>query len=492
MNTIHGLFEVQVEKRPNHIAAMFAGQSLTYAELNKKANQLAHYLRTMGVKPDTQVAISMDKSIDLLITMLAILKAGGAYVPLDASHPEERLLFTLNDSNTPILITKLNSKDKFIRYQGPIIVLDNDVKEINKQATHNPDSIATPQNLAYVIYTSGSSGKPKGVLIEHRSVVNYSAWFANYCHCKPDHRIDFSSNYVFDMCVSITIVPLMLGLTVVVCSDEEKSNLRHYLEYLEYNQVNIIKMTPSYFKLLVHEIKNNLINQHTRASRKDSTAEFRFKLSHLQNIILGGENLPSVDCINWLNLYPKHILFNEYGPTEATVAVSQFKISNKSCSSLGVNVPIGTPGTNMDCYILTHDNHPVPNGEAGELYIGGGCLARGYLNQPELTRKQFIPDPFSKDSTARLYKTGDLCRQLPDGTIEYLGRIDEQVKIRGFRIELGEIEQHLASHPAISEAVVLVREEHSNEKRLVAYFILKEKSTLHHQSNTSIFRSTFT
>ncbi len=452
LGTIHDLFEDQVEKAPDAIAIQFQDQTLTYRTLNAKANQLSHYLREMGVKPEVPVAICMDRSIELLIAMLGILKAGGAYVPLDASHPEERLLFQLNDNNSPILVLKSNIKEKFIQYSGKTIELDTIEAELSKQPILNPRSISSARDLAYIIYTSGSSGKPKGVLIEHQSVTNYSSWFADYCHCKPQERVDFSANYIFDMCVSVTIVPLLLGLQIVICSEEEKKNSRTHLNFLENNQINIIKMTPSYLKLLLHEIKNNFI-----------------ALPHLRRVILGGENLPAIDCKSWLSIYPEHILYNEYGPTEATIAVSQHKVEHTTISSLDVNVPIGKPGPNMSCYILGADNLLLPNDVPGELAIGGIGLARSYLNQPELTLEKFI----SYTPNERLYKTGDLCQKLPDGTLEYLGRIDDQIKVHGFRIEPGEIEQCLVLHPAIDEVAVLVRDDQKNEKQLVAYYTLK-------------------
>ncbi|MCX7114816.1 MAG: amino acid adenylation domain-containing protein [Gammaproteobacteria bacterium] len=457
LDTIHQRIEAQATRTPEGIAVLCSGQFMTYEDLNQKANQLAHYLQKMGVKPDVLVALCMARSIDLIIAILGVLKAGGAYVPLDSSHPEERLLDTLQDSNARVIITKSVFKDKFINFKGALIVLDNVESEINTQSTQNLDSVATAQNLAYVIYTSGSKGKPKGVLIEHQSVVNYSLWFSDYCNCQSQQRMDFSSNYVFDMTVSTTVVPLMLGLTIVICHEEDKLNSRHYLQYLNEHKVNIIKITPSYFSLLLHEIKND-----------------RIDLPHLQTIFLGGENLPVIQCASWLAMYPEHHLYNEYGPTEATVAVSQYKITPSNCAALDVFVPIGKPGLNMDCYICSPDNQLVPDGEIGELYIGGVCLARGYLNQAELTKKQFIQDPFSKDAQARLYKTGDVCRRQPDGTLECLGRIDEQIKLRGFRIEPGEIERHLAAYPAMDEVAVLVREDEQHEQRLIAYYTLKD------------------
>ena len=456
-DTVHALFEKQVTLKPDTIAAVFGKQSISYNELNKRANQLAHYLLLKGLKQDTPVAFCMERSVECLITILAILKAGAAYLPIDSSHPEERLLFILENSDTSLLIIHSDFKEKFNRYQKELIILDLDWQKINHQPTYNPHLIVPAEHLAYVIYTSGSTGTPKGVLIEHKSVVNYCRWFADYSHSKGGQRIDFSSNHTFDMAITLSIAPLMLGMTIVMCDDGVKKNIRHYLNYLKSSKVNCIKLTPTFFKVLLQEIKNKFI-----------------ALPYLKTIILGGENLPAADCKSWLELYPKHTLYNEYGPTETTVGVSQYKICSANCADLDTNVPIGTTGHNINCLILDANNMPVADGKTGELYIGGICLARGYLNRSELTQKQFINDPFSSVENARLYKTGDLCRRRVDGVLEYFGRIDSQVKIRGFRIEPGEIEKHLVTHPALDAALVVAQKDPLNEDRLIAYYILKD------------------
>ncbi|KTD67877.1 non-ribosomal peptide synthetase [Legionella steelei] len=452
---IQALFEEHAHNVPNYVAVLKGNEKLTYGELNQRANQLAHYLQSLGVKPDTPVALCLDRSFDFLITLLAILKAGGAYLPLDASQPNERLLFLLNDSQAPILITKSSFKDKFTSYQGSVILLNQDDSSIKKQPIDNLPPANTAEHLAYIIYTSGSTGTPKGVLIEHRSVVNYCKWFADYTHCKPQQRIDFSANPIFDMAVTLTIIPLMLGLTVVLCEEPVKKEVPSYLHYLAKSRINTIKLTPSYFKVLLQEAKNHFI-----------------ALPQLHSIIIGGENLSSAECQSWLKLYPKHVLYNEYGPTEATVAVSTYEINILNCADLDTNVPIGTTGSNMSCVIFDTNGQPVLDGEVGELYIGGTCLDRGYLNQPQLTQQQFI----SYDNT-RLYRTGDLCKKRVDGVIEYLGRIDEQVKIRGYRIEPSEIEKHLLTHSAIKEVALLAQKDSFGEQRLVAYYILKNNNT---------------
>jgi amino acid adenylation domain-containing protein len=460
-DTVHTLFEKHARHKPDNIAALYGKQSLTYDELNRKANQLAHYLLTMDLKPDTPVAFCMERSLECLITILAILKTGAAYLPLDSLHPKERLLFILQDSNAPVLITKANLKEQFTQYQGKLILLDQDWQKIHNHKPQNPDLSIKSEQLAYVIYTSGSTGIPKGVLIEHQSVINYCRWFADYCSIPPKQRIDFSSNHTFDMAITLSIAPLMLGLTIVMCDDEVKKNVRHYLKYLKSSKANLIKLTPSFFRVLLQEVKNKFI-----------------ALPYLKTIILGGENLSTADCKSWLDLYPKHILYNEYGPTETTVGISQYKICSSNVSDLGVNVPIGKAGYNINYMILDANNIPVPDQEIGELHIGGICLARGYLNKPELTQKQFVSDPFTKDRNARLYKTGDLCRLRADGVLEYFGRSDAQVKIRGYRIEPGEIEKYLAIHPTIDTAIVLAQKNPLNEDCLVAYYVPKASSKM--------------
>lgn len=457
-NTVYRLFEIQVEKAPTQIAIIDGNRSITYQDLNEKANQLAHYLREKGVNPDTKVALCLERSIDLFIALLGILKAGGAYIPLDASHPEERLLFILEDNDSPILITTSTLQKKFSSYPGYCLALELEKQAIAMHAITNPLPVALSQHLAYIIYTSGSTGKPKGVLIEHGSVVNYAHWFMDYSQTQPGQRIDFSANFIFDMAITSTIIPLMHGLTIVIASNDIKKTASTYLKHLADQRVNVIKLTPSYLKLLLHEVNNN-----------------PSPLPHLQTIILGGENLTKVECSDWLKVYPQHNLFNEYGPTEASVAVSHYKVSKENIATLEMNIPIGKTGSNMACYILDENNQPVPDGVIGELHIGGLCLARGYLNQAARTQEKFITVPFHE---GRLYKTGDLCLQRADGILEYSGRIDSQIKIRGFRVETQEIEEWLRAHPLIENALVQVASEESPEKKLVAYYILKETAVL--------------
>jgi amino acid adenylation domain-containing protein len=454
--TLHSLFEVQAEKYPHHLAVIFNNDALTYEQLNQRANQFAHYLIKQGVTPDTLIAVFLERSVDFLITVLAILKAGGAYIPLDTTYPDERVSLILKDAGNPFLITSRGHEKKFVSNVGPLILFDNEY--IENQPIHNPAALILAEHLAYVIYTSGSTGTPKGVLIEHGSVVNYALWFSQYYDNVS--KIDFSSNHAFDLAITLYLVPLVSGLTVVICPDIIKKDPKHYLNYLNKNAIDFIKLTPSYFKVLLNEIHHTPI-----------------KLPHLKKIMLGGENLTKAACDSWLSLYPHHIIYNEYGPTETTVGVTVFAVDKQNIRELGENIPIGALVTNTYAYILDNDLKPVTNGEVGELYIGGACLARGYLNSPELTLKYFIKDPFVQGDHARIYKTGDLCRRTPGDIFECMGRIDHQIKIRGFRIEPEEIENYLSTHPALKAVVVIAAAHDHKEKRLIAYYILKNAKT---------------
>ncbi|PJE06926.1 non-ribosomal peptide synthetase [Legionella sp.] len=459
--TLVEMFECQAALRPQAIAISCANQTISYGELNQKVNQLAHSLSQLGVKKELPVAICMERSIDLIIGILGILKAGGAYVPLDQSNPAERLLYILNRDYIPILITTPEMAVKFRGYQGTLLPFsDKDFFSEPKQEIANQKSKISPNQLAYIIYTSGSTGPPKGVLIEHRSIVNYSKWIAELYCFRPEERIDFSSNISFDFSLTTSIIPLTQGLTIVICEDKVKKDPNLYLDYLETNKISYVKLTPAYFEVLLQQAKF----QNT-------------PLNYLKKIILGGEALLSIDCASWLNLYPNHILFNEYGPTETTVGVSVYQIDRNNIAQLGTYVPIGELFPNCNFYLVNQGNR-VGKNEVGELYVGGVCLARGYLNHSQLTAEKFISNTFDSSSNTRLYKTGDLCRQLTNSKLEYIGRIDNQIKIRGYRIEPAEIESILTKHSALESAKINAVENYRKEKILVAYYILNNKKAV--------------
>lgn len=457
--TIHQLFENYVAIAPDDIAVIEQKKTYCYRELNQKANQLASYLLSLQIPPETFIAIAIPRSFELLVAILGTLKAGLAYLPLDKTHPQQRLAYMLAETKAPILLTqeKYELKNKIVHQPIEIVLLEEIFARHPQRDLHSLNTTTRSANqLAYAIYTSGSTGRPKGVLIEHKSVVNYIKWFAHYTTSSPQKRIDFSSNVIFDMAVTSTLAACTQGLQICICKDDIKKNVSTYLQYLHQHKINIIKLTPSYFKLLIEEIKNKPI-----------------ALDDLQTIVLGGELLLTKDCKEWLDRYPHHFLFNEYGPTESTVGVTQFKITQQNVSQLASKVPIGKPGFNIHCKLLEDHHQNDGNGRIGELGISGISLARGYLNQAEMTGKYFIHD---QEGMTRFYRTGDLCRLLEDGNIEFIGRIDEQVKIRGYRIEPHEIAYALSHHPLVKAADVIVEINPSSEKKLIAYYIAKDES----------------
>lgn len=444
MDNITTLLAVQVQKKAQAVAVIDADRILTYAQLDSLTNQMAHYLKDQGVQQESLVALSLERSAEVLLWMVAILKAGGAYVPLDSKHPADRLLLILNENNIPFLITSPELKAVLNLYEGQVIC---DPPYLN-YAAYPLENISLPAHLAYIIFTSGSTGKPKGVLIERGSVVNYTHLFSEFCLSTSIERVDFSANYAFDMAVTSTIVALMCGITIVVARQDIKLNADAYLRFIRDQKINLIKITPSYFQVLLHAVKSTWID-----------------LPDLKTIVLGGEKLATLDCVSWQSYYPKHVLINEYGPTESTVAVSFYQFSNVNEFSTRPEVPIGIPGHGVRFYLLDENSNAVNPGELGELYIGGSCLARGYLNQEALTKRCFI------EREERLYKTGDLCRQLSLDVYEYIGRSDFQVKIRGYRIELGEIEYHLSRYPGIKQVVVTLQRNYLNAAYLSAYYL---------------------
>ncbi|WP_445310211.1 amino acid adenylation domain-containing protein [Microcoleus vaginatus] len=438
---IHQLFESQVERTPDAVAVVFEEQQLTYRDLNVKANQLAHYLRLIGVKPEVLVGICVERSFDMIVGILGILKAGGAYVPLDPTYPHERLAFMLEDSSVPVLLTQARLVKSLPKHQARIVCLDTDWEIIERQSEANLISEVKLDNLAYVIYTSGSTGKPKGVAIEHRNAVALLDWAKQVFNPDDLAGVLASTSICFDLSVFELFVPLSWGGKVILAE-----NALHLPALSAALDVTLINTVPSAIAELL---------------RMDGIP------SSVRTVNLAGEPLPNklVQQVYEHNTVQK--VFNLYGPSEDTT-YSTYTLVKKGGNE---PPPIGRPIANTQVYILDAQKQLVPIGVPGELYIGGAGLARGYLNRPELTADRFIPNPFSNESGSRLYKTGDLARYLPDGNIEFLGRIDHQVKIRGFRIELGEIEASLQQHPDVRQAVAIAREDVPGDKRLVAYIV---------------------
>jgi amino acid adenylation domain-containing protein len=454
---IHELFEEQAAKTPDAVAVVFEDAEVSYGELNARANRLAHHLRGLGVKPDDRVAIAVERSIEMVVALLGTLKAGGAYVPLDPAYPQERLAFMLKDSAPVALLTQAAVLAKLGGILAGISVLALDAGEWawRECSPLNPDPGAmglTPSHLAYVIYTSGSTGTPKGVMVEHTNICNYLTWATGRY---GGIGAVVSSSLSFDATATSLYIPLLSGHTVSLLQETtELDGL--YERFLKHEGSGLIKITPSYLDAL---------GQRLAAHRGFSAQSL---------LVVGGESLSSSTVELWRRLQPHLRMINEYGPTETAVGCVIYDIPSEQKAS--GPVPIGKPIANTRIYILDGGGEPVPVGVTGEIYIGGIGVARGYLNRPELTAERFLPDPFACEAGhagARMYRTGDLGRWLPDGTIEFLGRNDHQVKIRGFRVEVGEIEARLLNYPGLREAVVLVREDHPGEKRLVAYVVGK-------------------
>lgn len=460
MQIIHAWFEARVAQMPEAIAVQDGTASISYHTLNCRANYLASQLLQAGAQPDMRIALCVPNSAEQIITILAILKSGGAYVPLDPTHSKERLQNLLQESQTAILVTTHDTQTLFSEFHGACLIVDHDdppdMSSVEQSELAAVYQHLQPQHLAYIIYTSGSTGKPKGVMVEHHSVVDYCRWFQSYTKFSLPQRVDYSNNYIFDFGITSSIVPLMLGATIVICTEETKKDPRSYLNHLESQKITLINITPSFFKEMVRLIPAK-----------------SWSLSHLQMLILGGENLPTQDCHTWLKEFPLHVIFNEYGPTEATVAVMQHQVTLTDINLSLPFIPIGQPGPTMQVFVVNSEQQPTAPGEVGELYIGGTCLARGYLNQPELTERQFVHCTLGSKHPLRLYKTGDLVKKNQQGDIEYIGRNDKQVKLRGYRLELSEIEFCLRQHPHIHDAVVVLRNNYQNDPQLVAYYILK-------------------
>lgn len=460
---LHLLFEAQVARRPDAVAVVCDGEQLTYAELNRRANRLAHHLQSLGVGPEVLVGLCLERSLEMVVAVLAILKAGGAYLPLDTAYPQERLDFMLADAQAPVLLTQASLADKFSGYGGHRFLLDVNWPQLAGSSQENPVGGADHNHLAYVIYTSGSTGAPKGVMISHANVTRlFAATDAWYSFGGDDVWTLFHS-IAFDFSVWELWGALLYGGRLVVVPYLVSRSPEAFYRLLVDEQVTVLNQTPSAFRQLMG------VEASLEATLPDRIA--------LRLVIFGGEALEIAGLRPWFQRHgdQKPRLVNMYGITETTVHVTYRPLGWADIDSPGS--VIGGPIPDLQLYILDENREPTPVGVPGEMYVGGAGVSRGYLNRPELNRERFIPHPFQASDfqaeDARLYRTGDLARFLPNGDIEYLGRIDHQVKIRGFRIELGEIEHALAQHPAVQEQIVLVREDEPGHKRLVAYLVFK-------------------
>ena len=438
---IHQLFEEQVKKTPENIAVIFENKQLTYKQLNEKANQLAHYLQKLGVKPETLVGICVERSPLMIVGLLAILKAGGAYVPLDPNYPHERLKFILEDSQISILLTQ----DKLVNFKhlkiNKMIKLDRDWHIITQENNQNLINLINSNSLAYIIYTSGTTGQPKGVLIEHKSVVNLIKNQEKLFQIKSGTKILQFFSLNFDGSVWEIFPSLSLGVTLYLISTETQLNPLQLNQFIRDNSIEILTIPPSVLAIFSDD-----------------------ELPDLKIIAVGGEACGKKLADKWNQ--KQKTFFNAYGPTEATVCATTAKIGYQD------EITIGHPISNSQVYILDSYLQPLPIGAKGEIYIGGNGLARGYLNNEKLTAEKFIDNPFRE---GKLYKTGDLAHYLADGSIKYLGRIDNQVKIRGFRIELGEIESNLNQHQDVKDSIVIAQENKLGNKYLTAYIVKENR-----------------
>jgi amino acid adenylation domain-containing protein len=456
---IHEIFEAQADRTPDQPALVLGSQRLTYRELNERANQLAHFLRKQGVGPDVLVGLCVDRSIELVVGLLGILKAGGAYVPIDPQYPRERRAFMLQDSNSPLLLTEGALAPDVAAPNTKMLLLDKEWTAISREPTTNPRVAVGPQQLAYVIYTSGSTGTPKGTLISHHNVVRLfeatEAWFG---FTERDVWTLFHS-CAFDFSVWELWGALFYGGRLVVVPFGVSRTPEAFYRLLCDEGVTVLNQTPSAFRQLIRAEENAATQGELR----------------LRYVIFGGEALDLKSLKPWFYRHgdARPQLVNMYGITETTVHVTYRPLK---AADLDAGSVIGVPIADLQLHLLDEERRPVAIGQPGEIYVGGAGVARGYLNRPELTAQRFIPDPFAAEGDKRLYRSGDLGRYLPNGDLEYLGRIDQQVKIRGFRIELGEISAALDLHPGVRESVVVVAEVTPGEKTLAAYVVKRSNA----------------
>jgi amino acid adenylation domain-containing protein len=460
---IHHLFEAQVKRSPDAVALVCGEVELSYRQLNERANQLAHELMRLGVGPNSLIGICVERSPEMVVALLATLKAGGAYVPLDPTYPPDRLAFMLNDAHATILLTQSDLVETLPFHGGPRICLDSDWKSIEKNSTDNLNTRIDADNLAYVIYTSGSTGQPKGAMITHRGLTNYLNWATEAYAVADGCGAPVNSSISFDLTVTSLFTPLMVGRSVFLLPDGIEALATALTERSNYS---LLKITPAHLRALAGLLPAADIAGRVRA------------------LIIGGEALHFESLSFWRWHAPATRIINEYGPTETVVGCCVYEVSAND--PVSGPVPIGTPISNTELYVLDDNFKRVASGETGELFIGGAGVASGYLNREKLTRERFVANPFGYGC---LYRSGDLARVTRDGNFEYFGRLDDQIKLRGFRVELGEIETVLKQHEAISDCAVIAKDEESGQKRVIAFVIPNQSLTIS-EANLASFLKT--
>jgi len=448
---IHQLFEEQVKRTPDNRAVICEEQQLSYTDLNRCSNQLAHYLQSINVGPETVVALCLERSLDMVVSMLGVLKAGGAYLPLDPLLPQERLAYMLREARAQVLLTQERLLSVLPTEDVQALCLDRDWSEIGTHATDNPLNRVVPGNLAYILFTSGSTGQPKAVAVEHQQIYGYLHGILEPLAFPPQASFALVSTFAADLGNTMIYPAFATGGCLHIISQDQLSAPALMEAHFRCYPIDCLKIVPFHLRALLESTSSG-------------------QMLPGQRLILGGETATWELVETVQKLVPDCLIFNHYGPTECTVGVLTWRVDNV-VDRYSSAVPLGRPLADTSVYLLDAQLRPVPFGVAGELYIGGKTVARGYSNDSVLTAEKFLPDPFSDEPGARLYKTGDLARYLPDMTVEFLGRIDNQVKIRGFRVELGEIEALLARYPMVRDAVVTVREDVPGQKRLVAYIV---------------------
>ena len=453
---VHQLVQAQVERTPDATAIVEGSRRLSYRELDSRANRLAAYLRRRGIGPEVPVAICLKRSTNLVVSMLAVLKAGGVCVPLDPAYPAERLEYMLEDTRAAVLLTQDDVLPFQVKNFTQTIDLPAAWGRIDRESSDPWACAVTPGNIAHIIYTSGSTGKPRGVLLTHAGMVNHHVAAQKLYDLQSSDRVLQFSSISFDIALEEIFPTWIAGATLILRTESTPLGARDFMHWIGEQRVTVLDLPTAYWHELVHQLSG---------LKQPMPPTMRL-------VIVGGEKASAKALASWNRLVAGKIRWiNTYGPSEASIIATAYEPSADITWESSASIPIGRPIANTQIYLLDPDLHPVPSGTSGELHIGGVGLARGYLNQPQRSIEKFIKNPFRTDPEARLYKTGDMARFLPNGEIDFLGRCDNQVKIRGFRVEMGEVESALAQHSEVQESVVVVSEDDRGSKQLVAYVV---------------------